>query len=203
LRVVDILENEGRGLNLTREVRDGIVHHSKSGVSMLDEWGKVGSLEGEVVRFSDLIAYINHDIDDALRADIIHGRDLPEIASRVLGNSHRERINSMVGDIIEQSWSIRDGSMENPSVKMSREVLKAAEAMREFLFEKVYNMHSAREESERARETVRLLYRYYKQHPEDLPPEYSACSDDPEQRAVDYIAGMTDRYATEKAKGLG
>jgi dGTPase len=127
---------------------------------------------------------------------------LPEAAGKVLGNSHRARINTMVGDIIEQSWGIRDGSMKNPSVKMSGEVLKAAEVMREFLFEKVYNMHSAQEESEKARRIVRLLYYYYKKYPETMPPEYSAYSEDREQRVVDYIAGMTDRYATVKAEGL-
>jgi dGTPase len=202
LRTVDLLENDGRGLNLTWEVRDGIVNHSKSGVSMLEDWGKVGTLEGEVVRFADVIAYINHDIDDAIRAGVITGSDLPASATAVLGNTHRERINKMVSDIIEQSWAVRDGNTKNPCIKMSSGVLKAADTLREFLFGRVYNRHAAEGEAARARKVVRLLYSYYIEHQDSLPPEYLIHSDEPERRAVDYIAGMTDRYATEMAEGI-
>ncbi len=202
LRTVELLENDGRGLNLTWEVRDGIVNHSKSGVSMLEDWGKVGTLEGEVVRFADVVAYINHDIDDAIRAGVITGGDLPSPATGVLGSSHRERINTMVGDIIEQSWAVRDGDIASPAIKMSPGVLKAADTLREFLFDRVYYRHSAEGEAEKARKVVRFLYGYYSEHQDRLPPEYSAYSDEPEQRVVDYIAGMTDRYATSLAEEL-
>ena len=135
LRTVDLLENDGKGLNLTWEVRDGIVNHSKSGVGILGEgWGEVNTLEGEIVKISDTLAWINHDIDDAVRAHVITERDLPVSATRVLGKAHRERMNTMVSDVIEQSWSMRGGSTTNPVINMSQGVLEAAEILREFLF---------------------------------------------------------------------
>ncbi len=205
LRVVDFLEKDGRGLNLTREVRDGIVHHSKSGVAVLGEdWGEVGTLEGEVVKISDMVAYINHDIGDAIRAEILTERDLPLGAVEVLGLTHSQRINTMVCDIIESSWDIRscDIIKERPAIKMSPPVLKAANILRDFLFDKVYNPRSAEEESQRAEETVRFLYRHFNEHDDKLPAEYRLHGDTTERRVVDYIAGMTDHYALRLAEEL-
>ena len=202
LRTVDLLENDGKGLNLTWEVRDGILNHSKSGVSMLDEWGKIGTLEGEICRIADSVAYINHDIEDAIRAGVIIESDLPVPATGVLGCSHRERINTMVSDIIGQSWPVRDSGTENPEIIMSQRVREAANIMREFLFDRVYNRQAAEKEAVKAREVLNRLYEYYCGHEEALPPEYSLHSDEIERRVVDYIAGMTDRYATEIAAGL-
>ncbi|MFH1031760.1 MAG: deoxyguanosinetriphosphate triphosphohydrolase [Chloroflexota bacterium] len=202
LRVVDILENDGQGLNLTWEVRDGILNHSKSRVRLGEGWGKVSTLEGEVCRIADMVAYINHDIGDAIRAGIITGEDLPPSAIKVLGSSHSQRVNTLVSDIIEQSWAIRSGDIANPAIKMSRRILKATNILRDFLFDRVYNVSSAEEEAEKAREVLRQLYRYFKKHEKKLPPEFLTYSDEKERRIVDYIAGMTDQFALRLAEEL-
>jgi dGTPase len=207
LRVVDLLENEGRGLNLTWEVRDGIVNHSKSRAQVLgDEWGRVGTLEGEIVKLADTVAYINHDIDDAIRAGIITEKSLPKSATRVLGASHSARINTMVCDIIEFSWaaSSRTGMKKGSaiSIGMSETVRTATDAMRDFLFTNVYNVQSAREESEKARILLRKLYKYLIKHVKTLPTEYRLHGDDKSRWVIDYIAGMTDQYAQNIASEL-
>ena len=204
LRVVDLLENDGQGLNLTWEVRDGILNHSKTRVDILGEgWGKVNTLEGEVCKISDIVAYINHDIGDAIRAGIITENDLPLPAVTILGNSHSQRINTMVCDIIECSWGVRgDNAIDSPTISMSPQILEATNTLREFLFERVYNLRSAQEEAEKAREVVRLLYYYFNEHEDRLPAEYSFYSDEIERRVVDYIAGMTDQYALRLAEEL-
>ncbi len=203
LRVVDLLENDGQGLNLTWEVRDGILNHSKTRAALWGEdWGKANTFEGEVVKIGDAIAYINHDIDDAIRAGMITEGNLPLSAITRLGNSRSLRISTMVYDIIEHSWAVRDKDKENPLVTMSPEILEATNTMRNFLFERVYNIRSAQEEAEKAREIVRSLYNYFNQHEDKLPPEYSFYSDEPERRVVDYIAGMTDQYAIRTAEEL-
>ena len=202
LRVVDVLENEGRGLNLSEEVRDGILHHSKSTEKILEGWGKMGTFEGELCRIADSIAYINHDIDDAMRAGIIKGEELPESASVVLGNSRRRRINTMVLDIIEQSWAVSGKTIGEPVISMSEPVRQATNILRDFLFNRVYIPNDDREESRKARQTVRFLYEYFSNNHDQLPPEYLAYSEEPEQRVVDYISGMTDQYANDLAEEL-
>ncbi len=203
LRVVDHLENNGQGLNLTWEVRDGILNHSKTNVDIWGEgWGKVNTLEGEVVKISDSVAYINHDIDDAERAGMIAEGDLPLSAIIKLGNTRSLRISTMVYDIIERSWAVREESKEKPAITMSPEILEATNILRKFLFERVYNIRSAQEESEKARGVVRSLYKYFNEHIDKLPAEYSFYSDEPERRVVDYIAGMTDQYALRMAEEL-
>ena len=206
LRVVDHLENDGQGLNLTFEVRDGILNHSKSRGDIMGEgWGKVATLEGEVVKISDIIAYINHDIGDAIRADIITERDLPLSAIKILGISHSECINTMVSDIIDSSWAARGCDTINrdkPAISMSSQVLEATSNLREFLFERVYTINSAQEKAKEARETICFLYQYFIEHEDKLPLEYRAYSDDTERRVVDYIAGMTDQYALRLAEEL-
>ncbi len=203
LRVVEKLEKDGQGLNLTWEVRDGILNHSKDieNINSEDE-GKPSTFEGAVVKISDLVAYINHDIDDAIRAGMITEGDLPVLAIAKLGNSHSIRINTMVCDIIENSWAIRDGESENPTLTMSPEILEATDNLRHFLLERVYSIRSAQEESERARQVVRQLYKYFNEYEDKMPPEYSSYSAKVERRVVDYIAGMTDHYALRMAEEI-
>ena len=204
LRVVDILEKDGRGLNLTWEVRDGILNHSKPKVGILGPgWGKVNTREGEVCKLADTVAYINHDIGDAIRADIITENDLPFSATTILGASHSQRINAMVCDIIDYSWAVSGyNTIDNPTIGMSRRILEATDNLRDFLFDRVYNVRSAQEEAEKARGVVRLLYQYFTEHEDKLPVEYRLDSDEMEQRVVDYIAGMTDRYASRMVEEL-
>ncbi|MFC1897041.1 deoxyguanosinetriphosphate triphosphohydrolase [Chloroflexota bacterium] len=204
LRVVDLLENGGRGLNLTWEVRDGILNHSKTKVEILGEgWGKMNTLEGEVCRLADTVAYINHDIDDAIRADIITEDDLPLSAITILGRFHSQRINTMVCDIIDYSWmSSGYTTVDNPAIGMSPQVLGATNNLRDFLFARVYNVRSAQKETEKARGVIRLLYKYFTENEDQLPSEYRFYSDGIEQAVVDYIAGMTDQYALRMAEEL-
>lgn len=197
LRVVDVLEKGGNGLNLTWEVRDGILNHSKTKIEVLGkDWGPVNTLEGEVCRIADIVAYINHDIGDAIRAGIISDGDLPISAIRVLGLSHSQRINTMVCDIIEYSWeAVKNSGRPGESIiGMSAKVMEASNTLRKFLFERVYSLIS-REEQENARRVICLLYNYLKQDENRLPAEYRFYSDDVERRVVDHIAGMTDQYA--------
>jgi len=207
LRVVDLLEKDGQGLNLTWEVRDGILNHSKPrGDVMGEEWGEVSTLEGEVVKIADIVAYINHDIGDAIRAGIITEGALPLAAIMALGISHSQRINTMVTDIIDSSWAVSGYDKmltEPPHIKMSPEIKQATSTLREFLFQRVYNVKSAEEESERAREVLCRLYRHFIDHEEAMPREYLAYSDNVERRVVDYIAGMTDHYALRLAEDIG
>ncbi len=202
LRVVDLLENDGQGLNLTWEVRDGIVNHSKTRTEVMGkDWGRVNTLEGEVCKIADIIAYINHDIGDAIRAGILNDGDLPISAIRVLGLSHSQRINTMVSDIIEYSWQAVNGSdvPSDPAIGMSHEVKEATNTLRKFLFERVYGPISSGEEAEEARRVICRLYRYLNQGEDKLPPEYRLYSDEMERRVVDHIAGMTDHYALRMA----
>jgi dGTPase len=205
LRIVDCLENDGRGLNLTREVRDGILKHSKERADILGEGeGKASTIEGEVCKVADAIAYINHDIGDAIRAGIITDGDLPLSAIKVLGVTHSQRINTMVCDVIHNSWMVTGCDIINnvPLIIMSNEILSAANVLRDFLFERVYDLRSAQEESEKAREVIRKLYRYFNHNEDRLPAEYRLSSNETERRVVDYIAGMTDHYALRLAEEL-
>ncbi len=203
LRVVDLLENNGYGLNLTWEVRDGIVNHSKTRADILGEdSGKANTLEGQVCQIADAIAYINHDIGDAVRAGIITEGDLPLSAVRVLGLSHSQRINTMVCDIIEHSWAASGRNpTDSPTIGMSSQILEATNNLREFLFKQVYEPKD--KAADKAREVIRLLYKYFNEHEDKLPSEYCLHGDETEQRVVDYIAGMTDQYALRMAQGLG
>jgi dGTPase len=206
LRVVDCLENNGLGLNLTWEVREGILHHSKTKVRDIlgESWGTVNTLEGQVCKIADVVAYINHDIGDAIRAGVIVESDLPPTAADVLGRSHSERINTMVCDIVQRSWpSGEEDGIVPPRISMSPRIRKATNELHEFLYERVYNVSSAQPDAEKAREVVRFLYGYFNRNKDCLPPEYSAGSNDPERRVVDLIAGMTDPYAARTAEGLG
>lgn len=181
LRVVAELEG-GSGLNLTREVQNGILHHTGP--------EQPNTLEGQVVKIADRVAYINHDIDDAIRGGILKESRLPRECMEILGNSHRERINVMVMDLIRNSW-------ERPVISMSPPVQKATDRLREFLFEKVYIGSEAKREEKKARHVIQYLYTYLVKNTKRLPREYYVrCEKVGIERTVcDYIAGMTDRYA--------
>jgi dGTPase len=202
LRLIDFLENNGQGLNLTYEVREGILNHSKTKIiDILGEaWGKSPSLEGEVLKISDAVAYINHDIDDAIRADIIKEVDLPEKACKILGHSRSERINTMVCDIIDNSWGATgEDPLLEPGIKMSDTIRKATSELHEFLYARVYRISSAKPDAENARRIVRSLYHHLNNNLNLLPPEYLNLINNPEHRVVDYIASMTDQYAERKS----
>ena len=205
LRVVDKLENDGRGLNLSWEVRDGILNHSKSEEDIFGEnWTQTGSLEGDICKISDAVAYINHDIGDAIRAGIITEGNLPISAVKTLGNKHSRRINTMICDIIENSWQASGlvKTEEKPVIRMGNEVRNAANELRRFLFDNVYKLVSSRPDAAEARDVIVKLYLYFTGHENMLPAEYRHNDDKLERRVVDYIAGMTDHYALNLASDL-
>ena len=196
LRVVDILENDGQGLNLTWEVRDGILNHSKNWTDILDEnIGVASTLEGQICKIADAVAYINHDIDDAIRAGIIGESDLPVDVSRLLGSTNRERINSLITDIVSFALKTEGESCRIPQIGMSPAVREAANKLRQFLLKRVYGV--ARDEAEQAQAVVRALFQYFTKNAEKLPDEYRLVHGGIERSVVDYISGMTDRYAME------
>jgi dGTPase len=206
LWVVGCLEKDGKGLNLTWEVKEGILKHSKSSKQDIlgDMWDPPTTLEAQICRIADSVAYINHDIGDAIRAGLITEDDLPPSAIVVLGKSHSKRIDTMVCDIIDQSWSATgiDDTKKTPIITMSPGVLEAANNLRQFLFQRVYEVQVSRKETERAIQVVRFLYYYFVNNPDKLPKEF-ASSDEAERGVVDYIAGMTDNYALRLASELG
>jgi dGTPase len=181
LRVVDFLENDGQGLNLTWEVRDGVVHHPWS-------MPAPSTLEAQIVRFADRVAYVNHDVDDAIRAGVLAQSELPGEALDVLGHNHSKRIDTLVTDLIAQSE-------DQPEITLSPEVFAALDALRDFMFSEVYLREGAREEHEKAVKLIRELVDHFLEHPDELPAEYHQAPGDLPTRVADYIAGMTDRYA--------
>ena len=204
LRVVDLLEKDGQGLNLTWEVRDGILNHSKSGVEILGEgWTEVGTIEGQVVKMADIVAYVNHDIADALKTGVIAENELPSSAVRLLGYTSSQRINTLVCDIISHSLSsMSNANLNRPLVGMNTEILEVTNSLREFLFARVYNPSLVSEDTKRAREVIYLLFSYFLKHEKGLPKEYALRDDSVERKVTDYIAGMTDQYALRMAKEI-
>lgn len=189
LRVVEVLENDGAGLNLTWEVRDGIVNHTGSSMA--------STLEGVLVKFADRIAYINHDIDDACRAGILRPEEIPKELREILGETHSKRINTMVTSVVL-------ASRDKPVIAMEPHVQAATDSLRKFLFETVYTSPVAKGEEGKAKEMLAHLFRHFEEHPEQLPGIYGRNLErDGVKRCVcDYISGMTDRYAIEKYKEL-
>ena len=185
LRVVERLEKNGQGLNLTYEVRRGIVGHTGSDIPE--------TLEGQIIRYADRIAYINHDIDDAMRAGILKNSDLPRSITDALGATHSERINTLVEDMIE-------ASSDKPVITMSPKIEGAMDELREYMFEHVYRNPKAKGEESKAKIIIKELYNYYLHHPEQLPSDFRPQMDfDGMPRVVcDYVAGMTDKYAIYK-----
>lgn len=187
IRVVEFLEKDGQGLNLTWEVRDGILNHRTS--------GNPSTLEGKAVRLSDKIAYINHDIDDGIRAGILKESDIPSEYTDVLGNSTKERLNTMISDIIMNSIGKNDLVMSEP-------VRKAMTELRKFMFESLYLNPTAKSEEAKADKLITELYRYYVANTDKLPDTYkrfiTEFDERPEQVVCDYIAGMSDQYSISK-----
>ncbi len=200
LRVVEVLENDGAGLNLTWEVRQGILRHSKgrSGIEGTTN-PEIDTLEAQAAKIADALAYINHDTDDAIRAGLIREEDLPESAAAVLGIGSHNRVEALTADIITASWAasgdVPVAKDEHPVIRMSPQVSAAANTIRDFLFERVYTPASRTEQAERARQLIRLLYQHFLDHPDQIPEGYSIQGEAPERMALDYIAGMTDVYA--------
>jgi dGTPase len=188
-RVVDFLENDGKGLNLTREVVDGIINH-KLGTTPK-------TLEGRAVSLADRIAYINHDIDDAIDGGFITASDLPKYAVELLGETSRQRINSML-------ISIQRCSDGKNKVEMEKPVLDATMELRTFLFERVYNDKTFRDEETRADRMISALYEYYKKNPQELPEFYLEELKEYDSDTVlsDYISGMSDMFAVKTFNGL-
>ena len=185
LRVVDILEKDGQGLNLSHEVRLGILGHTGEYVPE--------TLEGQIVRKSDQIAYINHDIDDAMRAGILTNDDIPRPIAHVLGETHKDRINTLVTNTI--SHTIRTGELS-----MDPEVAGAMRELRSFMFQRVYRNPVAKGEESKAKVIVQQLYAYYICHPQAMPDTFQPqlTFEGMERTVCDYIAGMTDKYAVDK-----
>ena len=187
VRVVECLEKQGEGLNLTWEVLDGILNHKSS--------GSPHTLEGQIVQLSDKIAYINHDIDDAVRGGILKEEDIPARYTDVLGNTTKVRLDTMIHNVITSS-------MDQPKISMSHEVREATRRLRRFMFENVYQNPAAKGEEVKAVNMITNLYEYYIRHMELLPAQYLSMMDangvSQEQIVCDYIAGMTDTYAVKK-----
>ena len=185
LRVVDRLEKDGEGLNLTYEVRRGILCHTGP--------DRAETLEGQLLRLADKIAYINHDIDDAIRGKIIYPMDIPLAVSQVLGFTHSERINTLTVDVITASAG-KNEIVQSPACR------DAMHELREFMFEYVYRNPVAKGEEGKAQDMLRRLFEYYVKEPDKLPPEYQDIRyEEGVERAVcDYISGMTDKYAVER-----
>ena len=186
LRVVDVLERNGEGLNLTYEVRMGILGHTTG--SRMPE-----TLEGRIVRRADQIAYVNHDIDDAIRAGILTDADIPRSIARILGKTHSDRIDTLVCDLIHTS-------REAGEILLSPKVEEALRDLRSFMFERVYRNPVAKGEESKARDMLQRLYTYYHDRPEALPSDFQPqlSLDGMERTVCDYIAGMTDKYAVDK-----
>jgi dGTPase len=193
LRVVDKLEYEGQGLNLTLEVRDGIVKHSKGRGEILDDDAESRplTLEGQVVRLSDVIAYVNHDIDDALRAGIIKEENIPARITEILGKHHSTRIDRLVMDVVEAS---QKNGLEK--IAMSRKVYKTLMELRNFLYDRVYLNAAARSDLIKTGKIIKELFEYLRQNPGDMVKDYPE-GDTLERRVADFIAGMTDSYALD------
>lgn len=186
VRTVDRLEKNGQGLNLTYEVRDGILNHQTI--------GKPHTLEGKVVRFSDKIAYIHHDMDDAVRAGILKETDVPIEIREVLGSTPGERLDHFIHDIVSTSYDKND-------IMMSEPVAEAMQKLRRFMFERVYQNKEAKSEEGKAEMLVQTLYSYYRHHLELLSDDWINLikRGEPEEKIVcDYIAAMTDRFAISK-----
>ena len=186
VRIVEKLEKHGKGLNLTREVRDGILNHQMSSMPK--------TLEGRIVRLSDKIAYINHDVDDAIRAGILGEEDIPVRFREVLGTSVRMRLNTLIHNIVTNS-------MGKDDIRMSPEVEQAMKGLRQYMFEHLYHNPVAKGEEDKAKELLERLFCFYMKQPQQMPQQFvqMIAEGEKKDRAVcDYIAGMTDQYAIAK-----
>lgn len=186
VRVVEVLEKEGKGLNLTWEVRDGILNHRTA--------GSPSTLEGQVVRLCDKISYIHHDMDDSIRAGLLSEDDIPITLRVVLGDTCRERLNTLIHDMVESS-------LGKDSIRQSPEMAEAMKLLRELMFANVYRSSVAKKEEVKAKRMLTELYEYYTEHPDQLSGEYQRLierGEKKEQVVCDYISGMTDQYSIHK-----
>ena len=192
VRIVEKLEKGGKGLNLTTQTRDGILKHSAPTTGGLETtaWGEPETPEGWAVRYADKIAYLHHDVDDAVRAGIIDDEDIPTEVRASLGGTREERLDTMIYDVIVTSFG-------KPKLTMSGEVLDATNALRTFMFDSVYLAGAAKTEDEKAQGVLWDLLQYYEAHPDRMPAEHqrNAQRDGTKRAVADYIAGMTDGYA--------
>ena len=207
LRIVERLAREGEGLNLTWEVRQGIISHSKPQGDFLDiKLDESLTLEAQVLRLADSVAYLNHDIADAIRAGMLKVEDLPERANRVLGTTHSERLDALITAIVQESWLASGLSDEEsdtkPVISMDQETRDAMMELRDYMFQNIYLPLGNTRQSEVGRDVVNLLYHYFVTNSEEIPPPYFSPGTDPERAAVDYVAGMTDHYAIRQAEKL-
>jgi dGTPase len=206
VRVVEYLEKNGRGLNLTHAVKEGILKHSKVRKNVADlGWGFADTLEGQLVKICDSLAYVAHDIDDAVRAGVLQPEQIPLEFTEAFGNTTSERINSFVSDLVDYNWRVAQGSAESwqkavgngQFLTLAPHSLQLFNGLREFLFANVYTNSAAKEDAPKTRFIIHALFEHYCKHPEQLPDELrSNPRDEPTERLVaDYIAGMSDRYA--------
>lgn len=210
LRIVDQIEKDGQGLNLTAEVRQGILLHSKPrGNFLAGGMDEDLTLEGQIVRISDAVAYLNHDLLDAFRAGVLKENDLPQNILSALGDSHSKRINKMVTDIVSSSWDASGEDSEptgdsdgGPTISMSDELQGPFIELREFMFQNVYLPKDSGEEGKAARTIVRLLYDYFSEARHEIPEEYALRSRSESEEVADYVSGMTDRYALRTAERI-
>ena len=206
VRVLDQLEGSGRGLNLTHEVLDAIAKSSKAREDILAEgWGVPDTLEGQIVKVADAIAYLNHDIGDAIRADILSESDLPASTRDVLGGDGQTRVETIVVDVAQASWAAagEGASVPTPEIRFSPSIRDAINELRDFMFERVYYFDRTRKAAERGKAVVRFLYEYYVSNPDTIGEGIALPGDSVQRRAADYVAGMTDRFAIRVAAGLG
>ena len=186
MRIVEKLEKHGEGLNLTKEVRDGILNHQMSSMP--------STLEGKIVRLSDKIAYINHDVDDAVRARILCEEDIPKEYRDILGTGVRMRLNTLIHNIVTNS-------MGKDDILMSPEVENAMKGLRRYMFKNLYHNPVAKREEKKAEELLERLFYYYMKRPEQMPQQFTdmiRAGEKPDRAVCDYIAGMTDQYAIAK-----
>jgi dGTPase len=202
LRIVDVLARDGLGLNLTVETREGILMHSKTRDSVASEaWGTASTLEGQIVKLADSIAYLNHDIDDATDAGVIAESDLPAEVHAVLGTNSSDRIEALVTDCVRESMGAALGNAE-PRIALSASVLGATDVLREFMFGRVYLVEDTLRGARLGQRVVVALFRYYEAHPDTIPG-WSMPDDPPWRRAADYVSGMTDGFALRQAQSIG
>ncbi len=205
LRVVDLLENDGQGLNLTEETREGILKHSKVREDIAAEaWGTASTLEGQICKLADGIAYINHDIGDAIRAGMLTEDDIPADIQDVLGNRHSQRIDAMVNDVVRHSWDVAHDPRPLPgqpgpgsTITLSPLMLEVTNALREFLFTRVYHAPVVTAETRKGQMVIEGLWEYFLANPSAIPAEFVREDQSLERSLADYIAGMTDRYALQ------
>ena len=197
LKIVDTIENNGKGLNLTFEVRDGISKHSKGRGPIINNRIKINTLEGQVVRLSDIFAYFTHDLDDALRASLINKKDLPKKLVSFFGSTHSERISKVVKDTINETIKCK-----YKKINISKDLEKNLNMMRDFLFENVYYHEKLKNNFEKAKRVLSELYVFFLNNPGKLDEVYRSTSDTHPENCLDFIAGMSDEYALEIHKSI-